>query len=193
MVRTKEFEPSAALEKAMQLFWRKGYERTSINDLVLAMGINRGSIYDTFGDKHSLYLQCLARYSDIYISQTLAILARQLPVYATLDRLFSNVVELVHEDGCNWGCFMTNTSTELALHDEKVAELVTLNFERLEHGFTQFIEHGIHSGELRSELNPQALGRYFTNAFSGLATLAKTNLPPPFFKDAIQSTLSILK
>ncbi|EFM08783.1 transcriptional regulator, TetR family [Paenibacillus curdlanolyticus YK9] len=193
MVRTKEFEPSAALEKALRLFWRKGYERTSINDLVLEMGINRGSIYDTFGDKHSLYLQCLARYSDTYISQTLGVLARQLPVIATLERLFSNVAELVHEDGCNWGCFMTNTSTELALHDAKVADLVTQNFERLEQAFAQFIEQGIHSGELRSDLDPQALGRYFTNAFSGLATLAKTNLPAPFFKDVVQSTLSILK
>lgn len=62
MARTKAFEIDAVLDKAMRLFWTQGYEKTSMQDLVDNMGINRKSIYDTFGDKHTLFLKALARY-----------------------------------------------------------------------------------------------------------------------------------
>ncbi|WP_168119633.1 TetR/AcrR family transcriptional regulator [Paenibacillus sp. HB172176] len=193
MARTKEFEPSAALEKALKLFWRNGYERTSINDLVQEMGINRGSIYDTFGDKHALFLQALDRYSQNYMSMVILSLTTGKSVYPTLQQLFSNVVELVHEDGCNWGCFMTNTASELGLHDEQAASIVTRNFERLEEAFTACIEAGIASGELRSSLDAQSTGRYLTSSFAGLASLAKTNLTKSFLNDVISTTLAVLK
>src|ERR1700742_3249196 len=64
MPRSKEFDPQRALDKAMHLFWRQGYENTSLDDLLRAMGIARQSLYDTFGDKRALYLQAMARYRD---------------------------------------------------------------------------------------------------------------------------------
>jgi len=73
----------------MKLFWRNCYEHTSINDLVETMGINRGSMYDTFGDKHSLFLDCLFRYSEVYMSQIIWVLSQNTPVYPTLNRLFT--------------------------------------------------------------------------------------------------------
>ncbi len=63
MARKKEFDPEERMEKARDLFWEKGYNATSMEDLVQTMGLNRGSIYDTYGDKHSLYLQCLGNYA----------------------------------------------------------------------------------------------------------------------------------
>ena len=65
MARTKEFRPEAALDAAMQLFWRKGYEATSMRDLLDGMGIGRGSFYDTFGDKHALFLAALDRFEEV--------------------------------------------------------------------------------------------------------------------------------
>src|SRR3954471_19619603 len=65
MARTKEFVEDAALLKAMQLFWEQGYEKTSMMDLVSHMGVHKRSMYDTFGDKHSLYIKALHRYSEV--------------------------------------------------------------------------------------------------------------------------------
>jgi len=192
-VRTKQFDPSAAIEKALRIFWKNGYERTSVNDLVEGMGINRGSLYDTFGDKYTLYLKCLNRYSEMYTLQVVDVLSRKLPVRETLEHIFSSLIDLLHEDGCNWGCFMTNTANELSLHDNRVAHLVSDNFERLEQAFTGFIKHGVDSGQLSPGLDPQKIGRYLTSSFAGIATLAKTQLPASFMKDAIQTALSVLR
>src|ERR1700730_2144482 len=65
MARQKEFDRDEVLHKAMEVFWSRGYEASSIQDLVKRMGINRQSLYDTFGDKHTLYLQALDRYREV--------------------------------------------------------------------------------------------------------------------------------
>lgn len=193
MVRTKEFDPAEALDKAIKLFWRNGYERTSVRDLVEAMGINRGSLYDTFGDKHSLFLNCLSKYSEVYVSQTLWVLSQNTPIYPTLKKLFDNVVDLVHEDQCNWGCLINNTANELSLHDKKVAELVSGIYNQFEQSFTRFLEYGKSNGELPAELDARSKGRFLTSSFVGLSTLAKTNVSSVLLKDVIQTTLSFLK
>ncbi|MFC3800856.1 TetR/AcrR family transcriptional regulator [Cohnella sp. GCM10012308] len=189
MARSKAFEPSQALDKAMKLFWRNGYERTSVGDLIAAMGINRGSLYDTFGDKQALYEGCLNRYSEVYASRIVNTLSQPLPVYPTLRRLFDNVVDLVHEDRSNWGCLMANTASELSLHDDRAAELVKAHFLRLEQAFTAFLERGMASGELAADLDARAYGRTLTVSFTGLATLAKTQVPRDFLKDVVETAL----
>ncbi len=72
MARHKEFDQDEALQKAMEAFWARGYEATSMQDLVEHMGINRQSLYDTFGDKHSLFLKALDRYHEVETRKLLA-------------------------------------------------------------------------------------------------------------------------
>ncbi|MBW7475549.1 TetR/AcrR family transcriptional regulator [Paenibacillus oenotherae] len=191
MVRTKEFEPVDALEKAMKVFWKHGYEKTSVNDLLKEMGINRGSMYDTFGDKHSLFMACLSRYSEVYMSQVLWALSQNTPVYSTLMQLFHNVIDRLHEDQKSWGCLMVNTASELSLHDSLVAEVVTNNFLSLEQAFALFLEQGKIKNEVPPELDCRKTAQYLTSSFVGVATLAKTNLPPDFIRSAIQVALRI--
>ena len=191
MVRTKEFEPAEVLEKALKAFWKYGYEKTSISDLLKVMGINRGSMYDTFGDKHSLFLACLSRYSEVYMSQVLRMLSQNTPVYPTLMHLFHKVIDTVHEDQNTWGCMMVNSACELGLHDVAVMDVVTKNFLALEQAFTQFLEQGKNAGEVAPELDSRATAQFLTNAFVGVATLAKTNLPAEFMETAIQRTLKM--
>ncbi|WP_173275060.1 TetR/AcrR family transcriptional regulator [Paenibacillus sp. NEAU-GSW1] len=185
MVRAKAFDPAAALDKALRVFWKHGYEKTSVSDLIEALGINRGSLYDTFGDKRSLFLACLSRYSDVYISRVIETLSQPTPVYSTLERLFHNVKDLVHEDRANWGCLMVNTANEMGIHDAIVNEAVTINFVRLEQAFAGFLEAGKARGEVRPETDTAASAKYLVSSFAGIATLAKTNLPASFVKDAV--------
>jgi TetR/AcrR family transcriptional repressor of nem operon len=192
MARTKEFDPVDALDTAMKVFWCNGYERTSVSMLLDEMGINRGSLYDTFGDKHSLFVDCLGRYQDVYMAHVIAVLSQDIPVRPTLEALFRAIIERVHEDNRSWGCLMTNTANELSLHDTAVATIVTQNFERLELAFTRFLAQGQRSGDVAAGIDARAKGRFLTSSFAGIATLSKTNLAPAFMHDAIQNTLAFL-
>src|SRR5260370_37968341 len=93
MPRHKEFDQDQALHKAMEVFWSRGYEAASIQDLVRHMGINRQSIYDTFGDKHALYLQALDRYRAVESRRLIELLERPGSVKKSLRQLFGEVVE----------------------------------------------------------------------------------------------------
>src|SRR5712671_3105788 len=114
MARQKEFNREEALQKAMEVFWSRGYEAASIQDLVKHMGINRQSLYDTFGDKHALYLQALDRYSALEGRKLLLLLEGDGSVKRALRRLFAGVVEGSLCAGERRGCFMGNAMSELA-------------------------------------------------------------------------------
>ena len=104
MARHKEFDRDEALHKAMEVFWSRGYEAASVNDLVRHMGINRQSLYDTFGDKHALYLQALDRYREVEGRRMFEILDRPGSVKKALRQLFQGVVEGSFCDGQRRGC-----------------------------------------------------------------------------------------
>src|ERR1700716_2408121 len=104
MARQKEFDREEALYKAMEVFWSRGYEAASIQDLVRHMGINRQSLYDTFGDKHALYLQALDLYRQVETSKLFELLERRGSVRRALRQLFAGVVEGSACDGQRRGC-----------------------------------------------------------------------------------------
>src|SRR3954464_11387329 len=110
MARPKEFDREEALNRAMEVFWSRGYEAASVGELVKRMGINRQSLYDTFGDKHSLYLQALDRYREVEGAKLFELLERPGPVKRALRHLFRSVVERSLDDEERRGCFMGNAT-----------------------------------------------------------------------------------
>src|SRR3954464_14608505 len=118
MARTKEFDPEAALQSALELFWQRGFEATSMSDLVEHLGIGRASLYATFGTKHELYLKALDRYVETRDPLLLAELSQPgpaLPAVRAVVRRFAAEASS-NEERLN-GCFVTNTAAELAPHD----------------------------------------------------------------------------
>src|ERR1043165_9157841 len=122
MARHKEFDRDEALRRAMEVFWSRGYEATSVGDLVEHMGINRQSLYDTFGDKHSLYLAALDRYREVEGRKMFELLDAPGPVKRALRRLFASVVECAVGGGERRGCFVGNATSELAGRCKATAE-----------------------------------------------------------------------
>src|SRR5438552_14300152 len=114
MARHKEFDREEVLHKAMEVFWSRGYEAASIQDLVRRMGINRQSLYDTFGNKHALYLRALDRYRTVEGRRLIELLERPGSVKKSLRQLFGEVVETALCDREHRGCFMGNATSELA-------------------------------------------------------------------------------
>lgn len=119
MARSKEFEINVVLEKAMDLFWRQGYEKTSIQELVQGMGIHRRSLYDTFGDKHQLFMDVLNRYTSTLNSNITNRIHRSNSAKEAIRQLFEMIVSC--EENQPKGCLTVNAAVELSLLDPEVA------------------------------------------------------------------------
>ncbi len=137
MARPKAYDPEEALARATALFWRKGYEGTSVADLVAALGINRGSLYGTFKDKHALFLAALERYDEREIGAAVRHLRNTVgPGRERIQSLFDNVIRNVEERGDRRGCLVCNSAVELAATDGEVERHVKRSQERLTGAFS---------------------------------------------------------
>ena len=124
MPRKKEFDVDTVLNSAMKAFWARGYEATSLNDLLDCMQIQRASLYNAFGDKHTLFLETLRRYDAVYRQTEVAKRMKMASPRQAILGLFQDAVTVVVEHGARNGCFLINTALELSPHDPEVAEVV---------------------------------------------------------------------
>ena len=192
MSRTKEFDVDSALERAMDLFWDLGYEATSPQELLDHMGIGRQSLYDTFGDKHRLYLAALDRYSDTVSLDLLGDLAHPDASVEALRRFFGKLVKGLVSDKDRRACFLLNSTTEMATHDPEVARRVRAHILRLEAVFLNAIRNAMAREEVVGVKDAAALARHLTATMQGLAVMAKAGVSPVYLRDAASSALSFL-
>ena len=192
MARHKEFDQDEALHKAMEVFWSRGYEAASIQDLIMHMGINRQSLYDTFGDKHALYLQALDRYREVESSKMFELLERPGSVKKSLRQLFAGVVEGSLCDGLRRGCFMGNAMSELAGRCKETAARTCSNMDAAEEGFYRAFLRGKEEGELKGVRDPRAVARFFYSSLQGLVLMTKVTQDRKMLQDVVKVTLSVL-
>lgn len=189
MARSKEFEVNEVLDKAIHLFWAQGYEKTSMQDLVEFMGIHRRSIYDTFGDKHALFMKALERYETKQTSKMRFLIEKQKPIKESIRELFEATVR---NEGEPLGCFLVNSGVELGVLDPEVASLVDESYSRTEELLTNLVLKGQQSGEFKADLDPVVISHYLMNAWLGLRTLVKTTTDQQKLKNIIDMTLTAL-
>ncbi len=192
MARRKEFEPAEALDQAMELFWRRGYEATSVQDLVDQLGVNRQSLYDTFGDKHELFLATLDRYFDVSVREQFKILDEPGPALGAIRRFFQGLVELTGKDAAKKGCMVVNSAVELALHDEGARARVAAVFSWVEETFRKTLVRAQKNGDLDERHDPRALARFLTCFMVGRNVLAKGGANRKSMQDAVEVALSVL-
>jgi TetR/AcrR family transcriptional repressor of nem operon len=193
VARTKEFDPDAALQSALELFWRRGYEATSMADLVEHLGIGRASIYATFGSKHELYLSALDRYAETRDPLLLAELSQPgptLPAVRAVVRRFA-AEATSPQDRMN-GCFVTNTAAELAPHDSAAARRVQVSWEHLETLLHSALVRAQAQGELPADRDPRALARMLLVLLQGVRIVGKASSDPARVRDAVEQALALL-
>ncbi|MCW8118894.1 MULTISPECIES: TetR/AcrR family transcriptional regulator [Streptomyces violaceoruber group] len=193
MARTKEFDPDAALWAALELFWRRGYEATSMSDLVEHLGIGRASIYATFGNKRELYLKALARYEQGLLPDLLADLSQPgpaLPGVRALVRRYA--AEASADDSRLHGCFVTNTAAELAAHDAVAARRVERNWDQLETVLHSALARARAEGDLPAGRDPLALARMLLVLLQGMRVVGKASPDPARMRDAAEAALALL-
>ncbi|MEH6995973.1 TetR/AcrR family transcriptional regulator [Neobacillus drentensis] len=197
MARKKEFDEDAALLKAMRLFWEQGYEKTSMQDLVSHMGIHKGSMYDTFGDKQSLYNKSLKRYSEMLEQSVKQRMTDTRSAKEAIRELFEMVIQrnslYEQQEEFPEGCFLVNTAVELAKHDSEAIDWVHLNWTNTEQLIRDLIVVGQQSGEFSKTLNAKGLSYYFLNALIGLRVMVKTISDREKLYQIIEMNLSVLE
>lgn len=192
MARHRAFDPHLALAKALEVFWRQGYEGTSMQDLVIHMGISRSSLYDTFGDKRTLFLAVLAYYEREMVSPLLAPLQQPGPTRKQIQQVFRQAIDMALTDRSRQGCLMCNTAVELGPHDPGITAHVASNLARIEAAFAAALTHAYASGEIKTPHQPRALARYLTNALVGLRVLAKVLPSRAALDEIVEVTLAVL-
>ena len=192
MARHKEFDQDQALQKAMEVFWARGFEATSMQNLIDHMGINRQSLYDTFGDKHSLFLQALDRYQQVETRKLLELLARPGSVKKAFRQVFSAVIEGSCANEQPRGCLMNNSMSELAGRCKATAEKTVRHQRTVEEAFYRALLRGKKDGELKSNHDARALARFLYNSIQGLILTAKATQDRKALEDVVKVTLSVL-
>lgn len=173
MPRPKEFDRDQVLDLATDVFWKRGYEATSIGDLVAALGIGRQSLYDTFGDKHALYLASLDRYRQRHGGGVACALDSDVPLRRAIRSIFEGAIEQLLKDPHGKSCMLVAAVAERCPDDDSVAERFCSNLKNMEQALERRLAKAREDGEIGRHLEPAALARYFVNTLNGLQITGK--------------------
>lgn len=189
MPRPREFDPDDVLDRAMDQFWTTGYEGTSVQDLVEATGLNRSSLYETFGCKHELYLAALDRYQARKAGALDEALRAEGSPLARVRAVFEGAACACQEGR---GCFMVDATIERARHSDDTGRRAAHSLHRMENAFAEAVRRAREAGEVDDACDPVAAGRFLANAYRGLHVTAKLCPAPAALADVVDTTLRAL-
>jgi TetR/AcrR family transcriptional repressor of nem operon len=192
MPKTKQFDETEVLVKAMEVFSVKGYNGTSMDDLVQATGLSRSSIYDTFGDKHGLFLKSLNQYCCSQQGELEKQCAKTDSPKKKIRAIFDYTLKGILSDKDQKGCLMVNMSMELNAVDKEVAAVSLKNMEDMEQTFSSLVKEGQAKGEISKRFPPKALGRHLYSSIMGLRVSGTNRPDPDSLKEIVKLALSLL-
>jgi TetR/AcrR family transcriptional repressor of nem operon len=190
MAGVKQFDRSEVLYRAMALFWTRGYEATSIHDLVEATGVNRGSIYATFGDKKGLFLAVLDHYLETVAKSMMAELSDP-DARRAIERMFDSLIRRTSDPKFPRGCFITNTSLECPGSGDEITRKIAEAIGQQESAIYRVLRRGQAEGSLASTLDARALARFFLGVAQGLNVVNKAVADPEVLKDMVMVAMSV--
>ncbi|MEL6702936.1 MAG: TetR/AcrR family transcriptional regulator [Bacteroidota bacterium] len=190
MPRAKAFDEAAVLERAAALFWDRGYEAVSIQDLVDHLGLSRSSLYDTFGGKQALYLAALDRYRGTEVDPLQQLGDALGSPRAGIEAYLRAVVD---DAAANClGCFVVNATAERAPHDPETAERTAESLTVLQARFERAVRQAQAQGEIGADRNPTALARLLANTVYGLRVTARVSPDRAVLDDVVDQTMQLL-
>jgi TetR/AcrR family transcriptional regulator, transcriptional repressor for nem operon len=192
MPKTKQFDETEVLKKAKELFCEKGYNGTSMDDLVQATGLSRSSIYDTFGDKHGLFLKSLNQYRCSQQGDLEKQCAKTDSPKKKIRSIFDYTIKDILSDKDRKGCLLINVSMELSAVDKEVAAVSVSNMEEMELTFSSLVKEGQTKGEISKKFTPKALGRHLYNSLMGLRISGMNRPDADALREIVKLSLSIL-
>jgi TetR/AcrR family transcriptional repressor of nem operon len=192
MPKTKQFDETEVLQKAKEVFCEKGYNGTSMDDLVQATGLSRSSIYDTFGDKHGLFLKSLQQYRCLQQNDLVQLLEKTDSAKKKIRIIFDYTVKNILADEERKGCFLINVSMEMSCSDKEVVKIALANMEEMEQTFYNFIKEGQAKGEITKKFTAKSLARHLYNSITGLRMTGRNRQDAEALREVVKISLSIL-
>jgi TetR/AcrR family transcriptional regulator, transcriptional repressor for nem operon len=192
MARPREFDEGAALDAAIQCFWSQGYEATSVRDLANAMGIAGPSLYNTFGDKRTLYRQALEHYVERGFCDRVRRFESELAPRAAIGAFFDEIIELSLADDQRKGCLIVNSALELAPHDPEFQVALADVLRDMEAFFHRCVKAGQDKGSINGSLPADDLARMLLGLLMGLRVLARSRPEPELLRGLVRPALALL-
>jgi TetR/AcrR family transcriptional repressor of nem operon len=192
MARTRTFNETEVIDKAIRLFTAKGYNGTSAQDIVDTLAISRSSLYNTFGDKQGLFMKALDQYYNWSFGQIIQRLKKSTDFAATMEEIFNRVVNQSLETGFENGCLMVNSASEMSAHNSDVAAFIRKSMRRVEDALFKAIDKAQKMELINNKYSARALASFLFNTLVGLRIMAKAGAEKESFKNIVRLSLSLL-
>lgn len=192
MPRQKKFDEQEVLQKAVELFWAKGYHASSMQDIVDTLGLSRSSIYSTFGDKRALFEKAFADYRAQNKARLEQFFDSQPSIKEGFYRLLSQAIRTSLNDPDKKGCMVVNCTTEFAGKDDEISEILKGNRAEVQQLFESFLQKGVEHGEIEASRNLKNLASLIFAFYSGLQLMAKIAPAEEDFDAIIKEGLQII-
>ncbi len=173
MGRNKEFDPAHALAEAMHLFWEKGYHETSVRDLVAHTGVSHAGLYDTFGNKHELFVKALDHYHDAVMSRLTEALEAPDASLAAIENHFESLIAMGDSKQAQIGCLICTTASELAHEDAEIAGKIHGYIAQLTKAFAQDLARAKELGEVRADLDVEGAAEFLAATQMSMALFVR--------------------
>jgi TetR/AcrR family transcriptional repressor of nem operon len=174
MARQKAFDEDAAIDAAVDCFWARGYEPTSVRDLVQRMGIGAASLYNAYGDKRALFTAALARYADRTLRARVARLEAAGRPKEAIAAFFAEIIDRSLADRGRRGCLLVNSALEVASHDAALGKVVTGYLDEIRGFFRRAIVAAQAAGQVPASLDPDETAHHLQGVVLGIRVLART-------------------
>jgi TetR/AcrR family transcriptional repressor of nem operon len=192
MARPQGFETGEVLRNAMYVFWSKGYEAASLNDILAATGLSKSSLYATFGDKKELFLAAFDAYRKERLFHLHRILNDGQPARLSIETFFRQVLVHSQSDARACGCMTANEAVELAPHDAGIQRLVAEDFQAIEEAFTQAITRGQADGSIANRQEPRILAHFLLVGLQGVEVMLRAKCERTQLENTISVMVSVL-
>lgn len=188
----KQFDAEVALTKAMEVFWAHGYEAASLSELLRQMGIGKKSLYDTFGNKQSLFLKALDHYAHTTIRDLRDRLSTDDSPLTNLKSLLRDLQKM-HSQLRSYGCMLGTNIADFNTDDEAIAQVMRVYLQQVEDVFTTALTRAQAAGELSPEINPRNLARLLLCTTQGMALLGRVMNDDTTLEGAVEATIFLLE
>ncbi|MEO1370074.1 MAG: TetR/AcrR family transcriptional regulator [Acidobacteriota bacterium] len=192
MPRETQFDIDETLEKAGDAFWRHGFEATSMSALLAAMGIQKGSFYNTYGSKHEVYLRSLERYAATRRHELSAAVQGQTGLEAIRTHF-----EIIHDEcvgsSGDLGCMIINCALERAREDEEARAIVQRSLARHEALLAAWVREGQGAGELRVDLDADAAAKSLMSFVMGMRVYSRSGGDPEAVRTLADAALRLIR
>lgn len=192
MARPREFDEEEVLDAAVECFWRRGLESTSIRDLAEASGVNQPSLYNAFGGKRELFAQALERYATLRMRERIRRLEQKHPPKEAIRAFFRELVSHTLSDPDRRGCLIVNSALEVAPHDAELRAVIASYLGEIEAFFGRCVNQLRESGDLSSGLDPKDAARLFLGVLLGVRVAARAKPERALLEGMIRPALALL-